>query len=298
MEPGIKGNRVDKKWVENGIEAYSTEAILGTLAHYGVAIDEAKFLEQAKLHFPLAMAEEWHSHWKGTGQFSRFPAAAAEELWARLKKGEIAPTDLGLALINLMKSMEVVLDGKPDDGTHDTRFKVVEAYLPKLPPAGEDGRRNRFLGETLASLGEWSAVLDTMAEALAEKGALELANRLASIDEGMFPEHAGITRGLIKTRTDREAGVADLKAIGHDAARLPLTRLAAAEALVAHEQAGDAKPILLALLDHAEKERDAELAGNVVETLRKLLESDSGRGDLLELRDRIEKLVRTFEAAS
>jgi hypothetical protein len=296
MEPGNKGDRVDKKWVEKGIDSYSTQAILGTLSHYGVSMDEAKFLEQSKQHFPLALAQEWHATWKGTGQFSRFPAAAAEELWARLKPGEIAPTDLGLALIKLMEAMDDALDGLKDDGTWDTRFKVVEGYLPKLPPDGADDRRKRFLAETLGAIGEWSDVLDGMPEALAKKGAVEFANRLAGIDEGLFPEHAGISRALIKAQVDLEAGLAELKAIGNDEKRIPLTRLAAADGLIFHARGDDAKVILLALLDHAEKERDADLAGMVVENLRKLLEKDPSRSDLIQLRDRIEKLVRTFEA--
>ena len=35
--------RVGKDWQNKGIDTFSTEAILGTLAHYGVTIDEASF---------------------------------------------------------------------------------------------------------------------------------------------------------------------------------------------------------------------------------------------------------------
>jgi hypothetical protein len=288
--------RVDKRWVERGIETYSTAAILGTLAHYGVAIDEAGFLELAKQHYPLALAEVWHEQWKGTGQFSRFPAAAAEELWARLKPGEAAPTDLALALIKLLQGLEGVLDGKPDDGTRETRFKVVEAYLPKVPTEAE--QRVRFLGETLGALGEWSDVFDGMAEALAKKGHAPVAARLAAIDEALFPDHVGITRALIKLQSGDASGIDDLRTLGHDAKRIPLARLAAAEGLLDHQRGDDARAVLVELLDVAEKEKDAELAGMVVESLRRLLELEPTRADHPHLRQRIEQLVRAFDVSA
>ena len=40
--------RVNKKWMDIGIDKYSTAAILGTLAHYGVALDEASFKKAAE----------------------------------------------------------------------------------------------------------------------------------------------------------------------------------------------------------------------------------------------------------
>lgn len=293
----MAGERVDKKWVERGIESYSTEAILGTLGHYGVAIDEAGFLEQTKTRFPLALADEWHASWKGTGQFSRFPAAAAEELWSRLRKGELAPTDLALALIKLLQMLDEVLDQKPDDGTRETRFKVVEAYLPKVPAPTEPGeRRVRFLAETLGALGEWSEVFDGMSEALANKGHGDYANRLAAIDESLFPDYVGVTRALVKLQLKDKSGLDELRAIGNDPGRVLTARLAAADGLLDHQQSDEAKNILLALLDLAEQARDAEHAGMVVESMRKLLEVDPSRSDRVQLRNRIEQLVQAFDA--
>src|SRR5579871_6245201 len=71
--------RVDKAWIAKGLQDYPTEAILGTLKHYGAETDEATFKKLAQDKFPIGIAEEWHKSWKGTGQFSKFPAAAAEE---------------------------------------------------------------------------------------------------------------------------------------------------------------------------------------------------------------------------
>ena len=44
----MSAERVDKKWQEKGLESYSTEAILGTLQHYGVTTDEAAFKKVAE----------------------------------------------------------------------------------------------------------------------------------------------------------------------------------------------------------------------------------------------------------
>lgn len=296
MEPGLKGDRVDKKWVERGIDSYSTEAILGTLAHYGVSIDEAGFLEKTKSVFPLELADEWHAMWKGTGQFTQFPGAAAEELWARFRKGEVAPTDFTLALINLLQMLDGVLGKVPDDGTRETRFKVVEAYLPKIPLVdAPDDRRARFLAETLHALGDWAQVWDGMAETLASQGHPEQAHRLVAVDESLFPDNLGISRALVKLQLKDNSGLDDLRAIGNDVKRTAIARLSAADGLLSQKQGDDAKAILLALLDIAEKDRDADLAGAVVEQMRRLLELDASRGDRVELRDRIAQLIATFE---
>src|SRR4051794_3891473 len=129
--------RVDKTWHTKGIETYSVAAILGSLTHYGVPVTEASFLELAKEDFPLTIAMKWHEHWKGTGQFSRFPGAAAEELWRRLKGGELAPTDLSLALVNLLGTLNGTLDGRSDEKAWDAAFKVAEGGLARLPPVGD-----------------------------------------------------------------------------------------------------------------------------------------------------------------
>ncbi|MFO0597283.1 MAG: hypothetical protein U0228_18360 [Myxococcaceae bacterium] len=286
--------RVDKKWVDRGIDSYSTEAILGTLGHYGVEMTEARYLELAKTMFPLAIAQEWHDQWKGTGQFSRFPAAAAEELWSRFKKGELAPTDLALTLIGLLGSLDGALSGKADDGTWDSRFKMVEAYIPKIPT--EPKTRERFMVETLAAVGdEWSQVFDGMPEALAQKGHPALADRLVSVDEGLFPEHQGVMRAVVKAaKGDKPAAIADLTAIANDTSRIPFARLGAATGLM---ELGhfDVKAPLIALLDEAEKKRDVDLAGETVEALRSWLEHGKPeRKDADELRGRIEQLVQTF----
>ncbi|MBL9038861.1 MAG: hypothetical protein JNG84_10125, partial [Archangium sp.] len=160
--------RVDKRWKEKDLDGYSIEAILGTLKHYGVALTEDEFRTLAATSYPLSISWRWAEAWKGTGQFSDFHAAAAQELWHRVRPGAFAPSDLAVPLINLLHAMHDVIDGKKDDGTRETRFSIVEAYLAKLPTEPE--ARAEFEHEAYALLGDdWREVFDAMAEALAEE---------------------------------------------------------------------------------------------------------------------------------
>lgn len=288
----MAAERVDKSWHTKGIDCYPVPAIIGTLAHYGVEVTEASFLELAKDAYPLAIAQTWHDGWKGTGQFSRFPAAAAEELWRRLKPDEFAPTDLGLALINLLTELDRVLEKKPDDGTRETRFKVVEGYLAKLPAPGE--KRDRFLDELLFALGEWMEPLDDMAEALASEGHADLADRFVAIEEALLPVRAGTAKALVQAAKGDVAGaLVQLRTLATGAE--PFARLSAIDALFEHEQVEDAKRALLALVDVAEQSKDVELASEVVERMSRLLKLDPKRADKHELRGRVEQLARVLE---
>lgn len=286
--------RVDKGWQERGIDCYSTPAILGTLAHYGVTVDEAGFRELAGGEFPLAIAQAWHERWTGKGQFTRFPAAAAEELWRRLCEGQLAPTDLALAIINLLRSLDEALSGKPDDGTRETRFKVVEAYLPKLAALG--ARRDAFMAELTAALGDWIDVLDRMAEALAKKGLDAQAERFVAFEEALIPERAGVARALVRAeRGDRAGAVGELKAIAADAARSDSNRLAAADALFELDDFETGRAVTLELLDKAQRERDLELGADAVQRLQKLLEKNPRTPDRKALRERVEAMIAAFK---
>lgn len=288
--------RVDKTWHTKGIETYSVAAILGSLSHYGVPVTEESFLALTKEDFPLTIAMGWHEHWKGTGQFSRFPAAAAEELWRRLKGGEIAPTDLSLALVNLLTALNGELDKKPDDGTLDTRFKVVEAYLGRVPPAGD--RREKFMAEMVGSMGEWLEVFDGMAEALAKKDQPALADRFVAFEETLFPVRRGTAAALVKAaKGDQYGALVDLRLIAGDSKRDDFTRLSAIDGLFQFNQVDDAKAFTLELVDRAEKEKDVELASEAVERLTRLLRIDPKRVDRAELRARVEQLSRVLEAS-
>jgi hypothetical protein len=286
--------RVDKGWNTRGIDCYSVPAILGTLAHYGVTVTEEGFMALTKEDFPLAIAQRWHETWKGTGQFSRFPAAAAEELWRRLNTAEIAPTDLTLALINLLTVLNAALEGKPDDRTWDTRFKVVDGLLGRVPPEGD--RHEKFMAEMVAALGKWLEVLDVMAESLARKNQPDLADRFVAIEERLFPVRSGTATALVKAaKGDVEGAVKDLLAIAGDSARDDFSRLSAIDALFDHDKFEEAKPFVMALVDAAEAKKDVDLASEVVERMTHLLKVDPKRKDKNELRARVEQLARVLE---
>ncbi len=289
-------DRVDKAWYATGIEKYSNAAIIGSLGHYGVAVTEAQFLEQTKEDFPLAIAMGWHETWKGTGQFSRFPAAAAEELWRRLKGGELAPTDLSLAMVNLLTTLNGTLEKRPDDGTLEARFKVAEGFLLRVPAAGE--RREKFMAEMAGAMGDWLEVLDAMAEALARGALPDLADRFVVIEETLFHVRVGTSAALVKAaKGDVYGALVDLKLIAGDAKRDDFARLSAIDGLFQYDQIDDARAYTLELVDRAEQLKDVDLASEAVERLTRLLRIDPKRADRAELRTRVEQLSRVLEAS-
>ena len=286
--------RVDKGWQAKGLEAYGDEAILGTLKHYGVTTDKAGFLSLTETAYPLAVAMGWHdAGWKGTGQFSRFPAAAAEELWRRWRQGTIAPTDVTLALINLIKDLVGQLEGKPDDGTLETRFKVVEAYAQKLP---EDPQaRERFLGECFGALSDWQEAFDGMAESLAGKHLDGLADRFVAIEESLLDQRRGVSTAIVQAARGDEGGAVNaLRAVAIDPSREAWNRSCAIDALFELDALDDVKSATLALLEVAERAKDLELLSWCVERLAELLREDPAMPERFELRERIERIARTL----
>ncbi|MGV3623091.1 MAG: hypothetical protein ACO1OB_19890 [Archangium sp.] len=287
----MASERVDKAWHTKGLDMYSVPEILGTLEHYGVTVSEAEFLETAKTEYPLAIASTWHESWKGKGQFSRFPAAAAEELWRRLKPDQFAPTDLSLAVVNLLGELDRVLDKKADDGTRETRFKVVENYIAKLP-SGEQG--DKFLDETLYALGEGMGPFDEMAEALATEGHGELADRFVKIEEALIPIRAGTASALVQAaKGDVDGALVKLRKIATEAE--PFTRISAIDALLERDQDEDARRALVVLVDEAGKAKDVELASEIVERMSRLLARNPNLADKNALRERVEQLARVLE---
>jgi hypothetical protein len=252
--------RVDKKWAERGLDQYSLEAIFGTLAHYGVALDEAGYRALAKDDFPIAIATRWHdAGWKGTGQFSRFPAAAAEELWRRFFPGQLTPADVALATIHLLQSLDAASAGKADDGTLDTRFKVVESFAPKLPE--DAARRRAFLRELELCLAEWRDVFDVAFEELTAAKLPGLADRFVAVEERLYPERAGLAAAWrLEQSGDVEAAAKAYLAIAGDAARAADGRYRAIAALFELDREADATPALLAVLDEVTAAQELDLA--------------------------------------
>ncbi len=284
--------RVDKNWQQRELDQFSTNAILGTLAHYGVQTDEKAFIELALTEYPIGIAHRWHEGWKGKGQFLKFPVAAAEELWHRLLPGQVAPADIALAVINLLKTLDGVLGKKKDEGMLETRFKVVENYVAKVPPAAADStRRDAFEVEVMYAMGdEWAQVLDAMGAALAKQGERAHAERLTTIEEALFPVRAGTARALMRAAAGENAEAkAELDRLAADATKPADVHIAVVDAFIDLSYHPEAKALLLKLLADASTQREMERLSNLVDRVSRLaplLPKEEGR-----------ELAKAFEAA-
>lgn len=290
----MAGERVDKGWQNRGIDTYSLEALFGTLAHYGVKVDEAGFKASAALAYPLAIAREWHQTWKGTGQFTRFPASAAEELWRRLLPGRVAPTDVALALMNLVEALVRKLEGRPDEGMLETRFKVVEAYVPGMPEEGAP-RRADFEGEIVVAMGGDLDALEGIAESLAEKNESALADRFVAVQVALFPVRRGVVQAMVQaSRGDRPGAVAALVGITQESGADGYRRLSAIDGLFALEAFSELLPPLDTLITETIERRDVELGMDALDRVVEILEQlppGADRRRLLESADRLEALI-------
>jgi hypothetical protein len=117
------------------------------------------------------------------------------------------------------------------------------------------------------------------------------------IDEGIFPEHVGVASATLKAaKGEVDAAVAELTEIANDEKRIPFARLGACGSLLELEKIDAVTAALMKLLDLAESTRDVDLASESVEMLQHVLEAEPNRRDKAELRDRIEKMIETFNA--
>lgn len=283
--------RLDKGWQQRGIDTYSIDSILGTLAHYGVTTDETTFKALAATAFPFGIAAQWHETWKGKGQFSHLPGAAAEDLWRRWLPGQLAPVDVTLGLIKLLEALEARLDDRPDEGMLETRFKVVEAFLPSIPPA----RRVAFIEEVWSALGEWQEPFDQMALALAAKKLDALADRFVALEEALLTERSGVMAAALQAeRGDADTALAAIEAIATEPGRDPYNRLTAIDALLDHERLDAAKTALMPMLDDAEQSKDLELVSATIERLAALLERRPELPERRALAERINRIAAAF----
>ncbi len=266
-------SRVDKQWQTRSLAGYATEAIFGTLNHYGVALDQPGFEALVKEKFPLEIVESWGGQWKGTGQFAPFPAAAAQELWKRLAGGAVQPMDLALSVVELVKS-----------GGDPTAFDATEALLPKLPAAE---RRERFMSEALLLLRGVMEAFDQMGEQLAKASKLPEAERFVSLEESLFPVRAGVARAMVQAaKGDKPGAVAALTGIVNDKTRDEFARLGAVDALIHLEHEAAAVDTALELLEKGLEVHDHELmdfAFARVQALEQFLEKSGTPEQLMKL---------------
>jgi hypothetical protein len=262
------GARVDKGWQDKGIDTFSTEAILGTLAHYGVAIDEGGFKALAGTLFPYAMAVEWHDGWKGTGQFSRFPLSAAEELWRRWCPNELTPIDVAVTLRHLVNDVWALIEKRPLQGPLETRFTVVEALLPRM--AGP--RAEPFVEELVAVLGEEMEAVNALVTDLEKAGHAVWASRFAKLEEALFPLRAGVVTAMLKhVRGDTQGAKADLMSLA--SAKTGLARVGVISALMEVGTApAEVEKMVLGLMHEAQEPFNLDLAEEVAMVTEDFLE--------------------------
>jgi hypothetical protein len=222
----VSQERVDKRWVDVGLDQYSSEAILGTLNHYGIAIDEAAFRRLAEEKYPFTMAGEWVKSWKGTGKFNGFPLSAAGVLWNRWI-GRLTPEKVGVALLALSEGKAEALD-------------ELEKLLPQLP-----GKREPFMRE----LQVWIDNLRMSLEGIIDQKP-ELAARVAKVSDALFPERAEVVKALLAN------DAAALAAIARDGSRPAMVRLAAVDALAFRQKGGEVFDALVELQAKAVEQKD------------------------------------------
>ncbi len=293
----MSADKVDKHWQRDGLAGYSTPAIVGTLAHYGVPLDEAQVGALAAKHYPLALASQWHESWTGTGQFARFPLAAADELWRRSCPDKLSPDALAQALADLVNELgEVLARGK--SAGMEKAFTDAEALQAKLPQ--KDGApEEAFLDDVFGRMDEGLIrAFDEVAERLGQAGQHAPAERFAALEETLIPQRKGITRALLQNaRGDKEGAVKALEALAADPARQGAAQLLPVDALIhlgEHEKAlAHAKRLLDAAEAAKEYHLALELCGRTAHVLEQLHRSE----EMEALEERMEKIAAEHDAA-
>ncbi|MBN1208306.1 MAG: hypothetical protein JXB05_25830 [Myxococcaceae bacterium] len=276
--------RVDKAWQNKGLEGYSTEAILGTLGHYGVPVVEADFRKLAETSWPQDIALEWGKKWKGTGPFKPFPYVAAEELWRRWVPERLAPHEFAEALAELMGALTSVLEGLQDTPA-GAAFERMKAVRQRVPMDDKGQPMLAFIERALGGFDEKVAeMFDSMAETLARAGHVGHAEAFAEFEEFLLPDRRGIATAMVRAaKGERDAALTDLENVSADPARSPLAHLLAVDGLIhlgAWPQAiARARPMMV----QAEKDGDIHLAIDLCSRLEHVYKATGDRAALQEL---------------
>ena len=280
--------RVDKQWKDKGLTGFSTEAILGTLGHYGITLDEAGFTSTASSKFPLELAIEWKPKWKGTGQFAAFPYAAANELYNRLLADQPTPMKLAHVILDLIANGLKTVAAK-EDANLAGAFKHWEDVVPKLPPKGD--RRDAFLEEFVTFLESWAQTFNELPERLAKAGKKDEALRFALVHEVLFTDREGCMTALVRAQTgEREGALADLKKWAEDTTRDVFARYSALDAIFQLEEFEAAKPLGIAVFDAAAAEAKWGLADSIAHLLGHIVQKvGADPAFMREVRNRLDR---------
>ncbi|NTX54647.1 hypothetical protein [Myxococcus sp. CA039A] len=280
----MSAQRVDKAWQQKGLKEYSTEALVGTLGHYGISVAEADFRKLSETTFPLGIAQQWKAQWKGTGPFKDFVVAAPVELWRRWLPDRVAPYELTDTLASLMKSLLQLLNGAAEAPVAPA-FEKMNGLRTRLPVDDKGGPQERFMQEALAPFSEKDAELfDSLAETLARSGHGAHAESFADLEEFFLPDRKGISRAMVRAaRGEQDAAVSDLVKLTEDTARTPIARILAVDGLIHLKANGPAASAGRMLLEWAESTKDLHLALDLVPRLEHVYKAQNDRVSLLDL---------------
>lgn len=280
--------RVDKQWKDKGLTGYSTEAILGTLSHYGIAMDEAGFKTSAGEKFPLELAIDWKPKWKGTGQFATFPYAAANELFSRLVPEKPTPMKGATQVIELIAHALKLIGAQPDADLNGA-FGRWDAMVAQLPPKGD--RRDAFLREFVTFIESWAKTFNELPERLAKAGKKDEALRFALVHETLFSDREGCMTALVRAHTgEKEAAIADLVKWAGEAGRDPYARYSALDALVQLDEREQVKSLGLGVFDAAAEAKSWGLADSIAHLLGHLVQQGGADAAYMrEVRNRLDR---------
>jgi len=290
--------RVDKKWVKQGLASFSTEALLGTLSHYGVQTDEASFKKLAETQYPFAIGAEWDRKWKGTGPFAVFPTAAALSLWERWVPEKISPQNFAQVLAVLMVALSAKLTGDTEVPTEEAFAKMSEART-KVPLNEKKEPVEAFLAEALGSFDEKSVeIFDQLAEALAGAGHVQDAEAFADLEEFLLPPRKGVSSAMVRAaKGERDAAVQDLVKLTTEEGRSNIGRLLAVDGLVHLQANSEAAESGRALMLQAEQENDLHLALDLTARLKHVYQQLNNRTGLQQLEQDVKRLEAAHDVA-
>ncbi len=274
--------RVDKHWKDKGLPSYETEAILGTLQHYGVAVEEAALKATQGEKFPFELALEWRRDWKGTGQFAAFPYAAANELFGRLFPEKASPMGTAHVVLEVIANGLKVLSGQADANLPEAMGRWSE-LAAKLPAPGE--RRDIFLSELVSFLESWAQTFNELPERLAKAGKKDEALQVASLHETLFIEREGAMTAVVRAASgEKEAAVAELVGWAGEAGYHAL------DALFQLGELEQVKTLGIALFDAAAEEQKWGLADSIAHLLGHLVQKVGGdQAFIMGVRERLER---------
>ncbi len=260
-------------WRYDGFGDFSTEAILAKLAELGIALDEARFREEAlAAGSPTRLAEIWLKQTNAQGRWLDFPGLAARELWARLLPDERRAEVVSDEIDALLERAEVasparqaelwflasrrLLDACLRDGAADEDFfKAVlreaggdlKGWMAEVPPALMGTPHEQDAPEIAAGFAHFADERQLLAERAELLLRLGQAERAAAEIDALLERHPAEPIVLLKAGAIYEAlGEADraqryLKAYAEALDKKRAAQAAAAQAAASLSQAADGR---------------------------------------------------------